>query len=196
MNKFISFLLMLPFMAAVNGQDIQGVINESASGTTSATAYIKPGNHSAVELTDIAWDVDINLATGFIAIREGKQRFASASATSSTTGLWFPSAHGLAVNDYVLVEDVSANTLTLAKISAVATTSATSYSTFSMATTDFIWTLNAAVNRPANDQTTSAATGTTFGVGSLWLTGRNPVALTLDGNTTSCNLSVSGKKYR
>lgn len=174
-------------------EEIQGIVNTSTSGTTSAMAYITAGNSTAVKLTDIAWKVDAGNVSSTLNIRQGIKRFASTSATTSSAVVWFANADSqIAAGSYLLFEDTSAGSLTLTRASAASTTSATCYDTFSATTSDNVWALSTVVTRPAVDTATS---GTKL-PGDVWLPGSAPTALILDGNTTACKLSVSGARVR
>lgn len=196
MNKIYCLLFGLVLASAVCGQDIIGIVNESASGTTSSTIYIDQGSGGIVQLTDIGTKVDSGNTSATLSIQTGKARYAVTSATAATgTALWFDASNaGVSIGDYILHDDASAGTLTIYRLSAVATTSATTMSTLPvLATADNVWTLRAAVTRPAFD---SATSGTIATIGTMNLPGREPSVLILQGNTTACRLSVSGIRIK
>ena len=195
MKKFMLVLMGLVLGGVLGVQAeyrIVGIVNESETGTYSATVYINPGNCNVVQLTDVAWDTDTGNVSGTLNIRTGLNRYAVTSPTSASgTVLWFTNSNtAVAVSAYVLYHDTSADILYLYRVAAATTTSITVYETITPATavTDYVWSLNTAVSRPVFDR---AISGTDH-VGDIWLPGREPSALTLDGNTTSCKLSVSG----
>lgn len=191
MNKFITIMAIL-CVGLVYQVSAISPVNEGATGTTSATAYIRAGSTDVVKLTDVAWKVDSANTSTTINIRQGKKRFAVTSATSASgTVLWFDnSASSIAAGDYVIYDDTSAAQLYVWRTSAAATTSVTVNGTITPATTtsDYVWALQSTIYRPAPDNTVSG----TVMLGEIYLPGQAPTALTLDGNTTSCKLSVSG----
>lgn len=191
MNKFMIIIVAI-VVGLVYQVSAIAPVNESATGTISATAFVRAGATDVVKLTDVAWKVDAGNSSGTINLRTGKKRFAVDSATSASgTVLWFDnSGSTIAVNDYLIFDDVSAAQLYLYSVRAVATTSATVYQTITPATTvsDYVWALNTTVTRPALDASVSG----TVNMGQIYLPGQAPTAISLDGNTTSCRISASG----
>lgn len=184
-------VLALAFTVSVNAQGIDSIVLEGNTGTRSATVIVKPGTGVA-ELKDLAYRVDASNASATVDIRTGKGRVSVNSATSgSGTVLWFDNDPTvITTSDYFIFEDVSLGTFQLNRCTATATTSITVLDATGVATTtdDRIYTLNSRVRRPAPE----IASSSTIGVTSIWLPANLPSALTLDGNTTSCQISVSG----
>lgn len=185
--------LMLALAMSAHGQAIDSTVLEGNTGTTSATVIVKPGT-GAVELKDVAYRIDAGNASATIDIRVGKGRLSINSATASSgTVLWFdndPTA--VSTSDYLIFEDVSEGTYQLNRAVSTATTSVTVLTATGVATTtdDRVYTLASRVRRPAPERTASSSIGQT----SIWLPANLPSAITLDGNTTSCQISLSGTR--
>lgn len=173
--------------------DVVTTENQGATGTTSATVIVQPAS-GTFNLTDLQWRVDSANTSATVDIRTGKARVAVTSATAASgTALWFSNSSPtlVAAQDYVIYFNAAAGTYTLLKCTASTSTSITVQETISpaTATADNIYTLNARIRRPASS---SAASVTVAGASNLWFPANLPTALTVDGNTTSCQISISG----
>lgn len=168
-----------------------GVFNQGASGTTSATVFVKPGNAFS-EITDLAWRLDAGVTTGLIIIRTGEAKYDVNSATSgSGTAVWFANTGSdVASADYIIIYDESTGDYLLRHVTAVATTSVTVSESISvgLTTSDKVWLVSSSVQRAVPNTISSASAL------SIWLPKDAPTAITVDGNTTSCRISVSGVK--
>lgn len=195
MKKFLS-LILLTVLASVQvyGQATEATFLAGATGTTSATVFV-PTASSAAEIRDLSYRLDAGVTTGTVDIRVAKARYSITSATAASgTTLWFANTGSAIVTqgDYVIFEDASSPTANyyLYRAKTVTSTSITVQETITPATAllDNVYPLNATVRRPAPpvNSTTSANRV------SIWLPAGLPSALTLDGNTTSCQLEVSG----
>lgn len=191
MKKFLTLIAMLALGVTASYAQVESTFVEGATGTTSATVVVKPGT-SAAEIRDVGFRVDAGNNSATIDIRTGKSRKNVNSATSgSGTVLWFDNDPTVATtDDFVLFEDASLGTYSLLRVQASATTSITVRETISVATTtsDGVYPLNARVRRPAPVSPSSTVSYVT----SIWLPAGVPSALTLDGNTTSCQIAISG----
>lgn len=193
MKTLLSIVLGFSMLLSVNAQDIGGIVNKGATGSASATVYIDSGNAAAVKITDLACKLDAANTSATIDIRQGRKSYTSTSATSSSTVVYFDnSTSAIAQGDYLLFEDVSAGSLTLCRVTAAAAASATTQQTLSAATNDKVWTLAAAVRRPVGDTSISG----TARVQDIYLPGKEPSAITLEGNTTACKVSLSGVRLK
>ena len=195
MKKIMVTLLALAVFA-VNGYSqgaVSSVFGESASGTRSATAIVKPGKEPGI-VTDLTWEVDSGVQTASVDIRLGEKRYAVASATSgSGTVLWFTnSGTAVAADEFVIFHDVSVGTYTLHRVQSATATSVTVYETVSVATTtsDFVFSLLDVMRRPARPVTTSGTTGPA--AVDIHIPADLPSAFIVDGNTTSCRVNVNG----
>jgi len=193
MNKLLlSFVLGLVLVAQVRAEVTESVFNKGATGTTSATVIVPNGNGEAV-INDLAYQIDAGLATATIAIRPGKTKFAVTSATSASGSvLWFTnSGTQVGVASYVIYFNAANATYTLLRASAATTTSITVQETITPATTtsDLVYSTEGTINRHALPSQTF-----TSGNVNIWLPKNVPSALTLDGNTTSCRISISGRR--
>lgn len=192
MKKLLSLALLL--LASASSQvmaqgSITGVFNESATGTTSATVFCDPRNGFA-NLTDLTWRLDAGVTTGLVTFRSGDTPYAVTSATSSSgTVVYFTNTGtSVAASEHVIVYDTSAGDYYLRYTSAAATTSVTVTQSISPALTtdDKIWSVIGSVSRAVpNVNSLTAAVN-------IWLPQGRPTAVTLEGNTTSCAISVNG----
>ncbi len=187
LKKLIGLAVLTLGVNAYANEAIDAVINASATGTTSATAFI-PAADGVANITDLGFRLDANVTTGTLGIRQGQKRFSVTSATSASgTQLWFDNSGGdVSALEYVILRQ--GTTYTLVRAKAATTTSITLDATLSPATTtsDYVWSTFPTVERPV--ATTTSATAAL----SLWLPANVPTALTVDGNTTSCRISASG----
>lgn len=180
--------LAVAFVAAsVNAQDNQGTFVVGTNGTTSATAIVPPAAGAAI-VTDLVAATDAGNVSATVQIRTGKVRKAVSSATTAGNTVWFTNTStNLAVQGYAIVHETGANTLLLVKVASATATQVQVYETLpNLDTSDYIYPLNVTVPRGAN------MSATVMGPVNIWLPANLPSALTLDGNTTSCKLSVSG----
>lgn len=194
MNKFLSLALFVALgISQAFGQATESTILAGNTGTTSATVFVPTGT-SAAEIRDIAHRLDNGVTTGTIDIRTAKSRSVVTSATSASQSvLWLDNDPTLvSVGDYVIFEDADSTTtpMYLFRAKASASTSITVQETIGVATTtsDNIYPLRAAVRRPAQPNHSPTANPHV----SIWLPAGFPSALTLDGNTTSCSIAISG----
>jgi hypothetical protein len=190
MNKILTLLMGLVLAANLQANDIvRSTFSESADGTRSATAFVPKGAGFA-NVTDISYRLDSGATTATIDIQRAEKEHAVTSATTSTAVLWFdndPAA--ISLSEYVIIYDESSNSYSLTRCSATASTSATVYSTQSLTTSDKVYSCLATVRRHAPEMVTE-----TVGSVNIWLPSDLPSALTLDGNTTSCRISVDGRR--
>jgi hypothetical protein len=179
--------------SAQSAEFITSTFSDTADGTRSATAFV-PKAGGLAHITDLAYRLDAGLTTGTVDIRRGEREIAISSATSGTGSvLWFdndPTA--TSVGEYVIFWDDSAAAYFLYKCSATATTSITVLETAPITTTsDKVYPCSATVRRHA-----PAVVSNSLGSCDIWLPSDMPTALTLDGNTTSCRISVNGNRVR
>jgi hypothetical protein len=188
-----SLTLALTASVAFGQAVVESTFVEGNTGTTSATVIVKPGS-GAAEVSDIAYRLDTGTTSATVDIRTGKNRVQPNSATSgSGSVLWFDNNPTLvSAQDYVIFNDVSGKTFELLKCTASASTSITVQETISVATAtdDYIFPLNSRVRRPAPPVNSTTAGNKA----SIWLPAGLPSAITLDGNTTSCQISISGTR--
>ncbi len=194
MKKLTLILLalfgFLPAMVKAD-DEVMGTFANASSGTTSATVFIKPSK-TFQNITDLAWKLDSGVTSGFIAFRYGEVKYAMSSATvGSGTVVWFANANtNVAVDDTVIIYDESTGDYLLRTVRAATTTSVTVTESISIAltTSDQVWSVNAPNARPV------AAINSFASAVSIWLPKDVPIAVTVDGNTTACRISVSGVK--
>lgn len=174
-------------VGSVNAQDSQGTFVVGTNGTTSATAIVPPAAGVAV-VTDLVGVPDAGNTSATVNIRTGKARKAVTSATTAGTTVWFSNTGtNLTSQGYAIVHETAANTLMLVKVASATATQVQVYETLpNLDTSDYIYPLNVAVPRGALTSWTAS------GPVNIWLPANLPSALTLDGNTTSCRISVSG----
>lgn len=174
-------------VGSVNAQDSQGTFVVGTNGTTSATAIVPPAAGVAV-VTDLVGVPDAGNTSATVNIRTGKVRKAVTSATTAGTTVWFSNTGtNLTSQGYAIVHETAANTLMLVKVASATATQVQVYETLpNLDTSDYIYPLNVAVPRGALTSWTAS------GPVNIWLPANLPSALTLDGNTTSCRISVSG----
>lgn len=174
-------------VGSVNAQDSQGTFVVGTNGTTSATAIVPPAAGLAI-VTDLVAVPDAGNTSSTVKIRTGKARKAVTSATTAGTTVWFSNTGtNLTSQGYAIVHETAANTLMLVKVASATATQVQVYETLpNLDTSDYIYPLNVAVPRGALTSWTAS------GPVNIWLPANLPSALTLDGNTTSCRISVSG----
>ncbi len=192
MNKTLSSILSLFLLGTslVYGQgSIEGVYDEAASGSTSATVFVKPTSAFA-NITDLSWRLDVGVTTGQIICRPGDVKYTSTSATSASgSTVWFANTGtGVSSGSYIIILDESAGTYFLRQVGAATTTSVTVSEaiTPALTTSDIIWSVLGSYSRPV-PQANSASAAV-----NLWFPKNVPTSITVDGNTTSCRISVSG----
>lgn len=194
MKKFIKLfggLLMIFTMCltALGQGSIQSVFNASATGTTSATVFVGEGVSSA-NITDLSWRLDSNVTTGTIGFRIGEKRFPVTSATAAAGSVVYISNTntGIAVSEYVIFESNSGGNYVLRRVTAAATTSITvdTAITPAITTSDNVYSTLTTVEKPVPNTTSATAAH------NIWLPANMPTAVTIDGNTTSCRISISG----
>jgi hypothetical protein len=196
MNKILAllaalFLVSLPIHAE---QYVAGPFNDTADGTRSATAFV-PAGQGLAHVTDLTWDLDATVTTGTVDIRRGEAEFAVSSATSASgTAIWFDNDPTfVSAYEYVIFYDSSLKTYSLFRCVTSAATSITVQETIGVATTtsDKLYSCLSTIRRHAPNVTSS-----TWSPADIWLPSDLPSALTVDGNTTSCRISVSGTRIR
>jgi hypothetical protein len=196
MNKKIlaSLLGLALSFSAQAEQFVNGTFSDTADGTKSATAFVPKGSGFA-NITDLSYKLDAGLTSGTVDIRRAEAECAITSATSgSGTVLWFDNDPAqTAVGEYVIFLDVSLNTYTLHRVSVAGTTSITVLDTVSVATTtsDKVYSCLPTIRRHAPSVVSSVQ-----GTANIWLPSDLPSALTIDGNTTSCRISVNGVRIK
>lgn len=190
-KKLMAVLAFAVCLQTAHAQNyVNGVINKSSTGTTSATVFIEPGD-TPVEITDMRTRLDAGVTTGFVSFSIGDVAYPVTSATSSSGTVVFFTNTGTAVaaQEFVIVYDSSAGDYFLRKVTAAATTSVTVAASISPALTvdDTLWSIDSVVERPVLDTTSR-----TDPFGQVWLPKGKPVAVTVDGNTTACRIAISG----
>ena len=195
MNKLLTSLLalvamVLPLQAE---QFAVSTFGSSADGTRSATAFV-PKAAGLAQVTDLAYALDQDVSTGTVDIHRGEREISVNSATSGTGSvLWFdndPTAVSAA--EYVIFWDDSAAAYFLYRCVTTAATSITIQETAPILTTnDKVYPCMARVRRFAQNPKSN-----TIGACDIWLPSDMPSALTIDGNTTSCRISVNGKRIK
>lgn len=202
MNKFKALLLVGLLAASSAFADIEQVFSDSRTGTTSATAFVPHGGGAPANITAVSWRLDSGVTTGFVAFRPGRGRFAVTSGVASGATI-FVSNTGTIISalDSVIFFDESdsdGNPYTLHTVTAAATTSITVNPTVGVTSTtsDVVWHVPLAevAEFPVSSTglTTTSSTAFQFGKTDFWFNGQAPVAVTIDGNTTSCRIGISG----
>jgi len=185
----LAVALVLPLQA----EYVNSTFSSSADGTTSATVFVPKGSGFA-HITDLSYDLDSAVTTGTVDIRAAESEQSIASATSGTgTVLWFDNdpTH-VSAQEYVIFFDESANAYFLYKCTATAAASITIQETAPITTTsDKVYPLKATARRHAVNVISGS-----LGSADIWLPSDLPSALTIDGNTTSCRISINGVKIR
>lgn len=168
----------------------ESVFNSSATGTTSATAFVPVGEPIGM-VSDLSYRLDSTVTTGFIGEYVGARQYLITSSTASAASvLWFDnSGGGVAAGSFVIFLDHNTQTYFLRRVSTAATTSCTLYASIAVTTTtqDRLWLCSTAVERAV-----VASNSSTGGVAQLWIPASMPAAIVIDGNTTSCRISISG----
>lgn len=189
----IKRFLILFFLLTISSvyARVDSAFNSSATGTTSATVFVPKGIGPA-DVRSLAWRIDANVTTAFVGQYIGVNQYSITSSTASAaTVLWFANA-GTAVTagSFIIFYDDSATTYFLRRVSAATTTSVTLNTSIAVTTTtsDLVW-QTTQVNMPVG-----VISGTSGGFPGLWLPTGFPTALVIDGNTTSCAISVSGAR--
>lgn len=185
-------LLTLSGVSGFADGAVDSTFNTSASGTTSATVFVPEGRGYA-NVTDLAWKLDSGVTTGTVAIRSAIERKKVTSATASSAQVIYISNPGnsLTLSNYVIFLDASTGTHYLRRIAASSTTSVTldsSISGIASTTDDVLYLCAATVTKPVINLTSATVAP---GI-NLWLPNNLPTALTLDGNTTACQIEASG----
>ncbi len=164
--------------------------NSSSSGTTSATTFVPVGGQIA-EVRDLSWRLDNSNTSGFIGQYIGQRKYAITSSTASAATVLFISndSTGISAGEFVIFLDGSSGTYFLRRVSAATTTSITVAASIAVTTStvdDYVWSCLPTVEKAviANSQT--------GGMVSIWLPASVPAAFVIDGNTTSCRISISG----
>jgi hypothetical protein len=145
----------------------------------------------------LSYKLDGGVTTGRIAVYPGKQQVAVTSATSASQSvIWFDNSNSIVgTGDYLIFNDVSEGTYTLIRVSVKATalTSATVQDTISVAmtTSDLLFTTSGRFIRHAPQMTTSS---TVQPLNGIYLPANLPSAVSIDGNTTSCSVFISGTR--
>lgn len=193
-KKLIALLMALSLSVSVHAQQyVVSTFSDSEDGTKSATAFV-PKASGFAHITDLAYRLDAGVTTGTVDIHRGEREISVNSATSGTGSiLWFdndPTA--VSAQEYVIFWDDSASTYFLYKATVSAATSITIQETAPITTTsDKVYPCSAVTRRHATN-TVSGSLGSC----DIWLPSDMPAALTLDGNTTSCRISVTGNRLK
>ncbi len=171
----------------------ESVFNTSSSGTTSATVFVPVGG-SIGEIQDLSWRVDAGVNSAFIGQYIGQRKYAITSSTASAASvLWFSNdSSGVAAGEFLIFLDGSTGSYFLRRVSAATTTSVTLYSSIAVTTSttdDYVWSCLPTVEKPVAQSGSS-----TGGLASIWIPASMPAALVIDGNTTSCRISISGTR--
>lgn len=195
-NKLLLVLAVLAMLGlmpskAFAGSEIRGVFNASSSGTTSATVFVDSSTDFP-QITDLSWKLDAGVTTGTITFRSGDIKYSSTSATSASgTVVWFANAAtSVAVGEYIIIRENGS--YFLRQVTAATTTSVTVSESISSAltTSSLVWAVNSSTSTRYAPQ---LATPTSpYSAVSIWLPKERPTAITVDGNTTACRISVSG----
>ena len=187
---------MMAVFAGVNVEAVDlhvtSTFGDSEDGTKSATAFV-PKAQGHAQITDLAYNLDQGTTTGTVDIQRGESEQAVSSATSGTGSvLWFDNNPTLvSLAEYVIFWDDSAATYFLYRCTGTAATSITIQETAPITTTsDKIYPCLPTVRRHALNPKSN-----TIGPADIWLPSDLPSALTIDGNTTSCRISVNGVRY-
>lgn len=196
MNKITKIMAGLLLAASVYGTAfgqsfVNGTVNKSATGTTSATVVVEPSN-APVEITDLRARFDSGVSTGLVVFRSGDAQYQITSSTSASQSVVSFANTGTAVGvgEYIIVFDASAGDYLLRHVTAATTTSVTVNTAITPALTvldDIVWSVDSSVERP-----TSNLVSGTDAFGRVWLPAGRPTAVTVDGNTTACRISLSG----
>jgi hypothetical protein len=193
-KKLIALLMALSLSVSVHAQQyVVSTFSDSEDGTKSATAFV-PKATGIAHITDLAYRLDAGLTTGTVDIHRAEREISVNSATSGTGSiLWFdndPTA--VSAQEYVIFWDDSASTYFLYKATVSTATSITIQETAPITTTsDKVYPCMAVTRRHATN-TVSGSLGSC----DIWLPSDMPAALTLDGNTTSCRISVTGNRIK
>lgn len=191
MKKLIALLAITLAGLAQAAQFEGATFAESADGTTSATAFIPKGD-GLVHITDLAYRLDGGLTTGTVDIRRGEVERSVTSATSASTQIWFDNDPTIVSGaEYVILFDDSANTYYLYRcVTTAANSISVQETTVATTTSDKLYSCRATVRRHAPIMSNST------GAVDIWLPSDLPSALTIDGNTTSCRISVGGTRVK
>jgi hypothetical protein len=194
MKKILSLVLGLAFALNVQAQQfVVSTFADSEDGTRSATAFV-PKSAGFGQITDLAYKLDAGITTGTVDIHRGEREIAVNSATSGTGSvLWFdndPTA--VSALEYLIFWDDSAKTYFLYRATVATATSITIQETAPITTTsDKVYACSAVVRRHAPNVVSNS-----LGACDIWLPSDMPSALTLDGNTTSCRIAISGVRKK
>ncbi len=194
-NKLILLVAFALASVSASYAEIEQNFNVSATGTTSATAIVPSGTGIA-EVTDLSYRLDAGTTTGTISQYAGARAYLITSATASAASvLWISNdSTGIAVGEFIIFLDASTGNYFLRRVSAATTTSITINSSIAVTTevtNDRVWSTLATVEKPVENLTTGA-NSRSGGLCSIWLPAGVPSALVIDGNTTSCRISVNG----
>ncbi len=192
-NKYLPIFLGIFLVSLTCYGRVENVYNSSASGTTSATVFVPKGSGVA-EVKTLAWRIDAGVTTAFVGQYIGNKQYNITSATTSAASvLWFTNANtAVTAGSFIIFYDDSASAYFLRRVSAATTTSITLYSSIAVTTTtsDMVFSTEATVPQ----MPVGVLSGTSGGFSQLWFPREYPTALVIDGNTTSCAISVSGAR--
>lgn len=196
-NVLLAFLFGMLTIGALKADTVFDVINQGNNGTTSATVIVPQGEGMA-NITDLSVRLDSGVTTGIVSIDIAKTVHAITSATAASASVfWFDNAASdVAVSGFIIFLDQSTGTYYLRKVSAASTTSCTTYSSVpvaTLATYDKIWSCLSTIQKPVFTNVSATLGSSTPGI---WLPSTMPVAFTVDGNTTSCRITLSGIRTR
>lgn len=198
MKNLLNLLAVLALLIGVNsyGQStVSGVFNKSATGTTSATVVIPEGNDFAT-ITDLAYKLDAGVTTGFVQMNIGQNRRPITSATASAASvLYFDNTDSdVAAADFLIFSDKSTGSYYLRRVNSATTTSATvgeSIAVTTVVSDDVVWSTYAVVEKSVPNVVSGTASSL-----NVWLPASVPSAITINGNTTACRISLSGARTR
>ncbi len=193
MNKFILTISACLLFTASSYARVEKVFNSSSTGTTSATVFV-PKGAGVAEVKNLSWRTDSGVTTAFVGEYIGQKQYGITSATASAASvLWFANVNtAVSAGSFVIFWDKSADLYFLRRVSAATTTSVTLYSSIAVTTVvsdDLVFGTFPVVNMPVG-----ILTGAAFGGVQAWFPVEMPTALVIDGNTTSCAISVSGAR--
>lgn len=189
--KFLTLVAFLFIGAQASQALTEQSFNSSSTGTTSATAFVPTGN-AIGEIRDLSYRLDSGVTTGFIGQYVGQRKYAVTSSTASAASVIYitNADSGVGAGEFVIYLDADVGTYYLRRVSSATTTSVTLASSIAIttATADSLWSCAPTVERAVS------AVSQTGGQVSIWIPANVPAAMVIDGNTTSCRISLSGAR--
>lgn len=188
-NKLVLLVAFLLVGIQASYAMTESSFNSSSSGTTSATAFVPVGEQLGM-VSDLSVRLDNSVTSGFVGQYIGVRRYLISSATAASASvLWFDNGQsGVTGSSFIIFLDQSSGSYFLRRVSVATTTSCTLYSSMAIATTtlDSFWLCGTTVEKPV------LSTSNTGGLVNIWVPASCPAAFVIDGNTTSCRISISG----